>query len=105
MIENKGLLWTLTQQFISRSEEGNALRASSSRNPERIDKQKLFCCNEPKSSQRTLLSQVVSRRVDIHFSPAVKPKPRTIEHVSKELSALTRTNITHKTWINSWINV
>ena len=37
MNENKGSLSTLTQQFTSRLEEGNALRASSSRNPERID--------------------------------------------------------------------
>ena len=37
MNENKGLLSTLTQQFTSRLEEGNALRGSSSRNPERID--------------------------------------------------------------------
>ena len=37
MNEIRGLLSTLTQQFISGLEEGNALRASSSRNPERID--------------------------------------------------------------------
>ena len=33
----KGLLSTSTQQFTSRLEEGNAPRASSSRNPKRID--------------------------------------------------------------------
>ena len=37
MNETKGLLSTLPQQFISRSEEDNALRASSSRNPQRTD--------------------------------------------------------------------
>ena len=35
--ELKGLLSTLTQQFISPSEVSNALRASSCRNPECID--------------------------------------------------------------------
>ena len=35
--EIKGLLSTLTQQFTSRLEGGNALRASSSHNPQRID--------------------------------------------------------------------
>ena len=38
MNEIKGLLSTLTQQFTSRLKEGNALRASSSRNPERMDR-------------------------------------------------------------------
>ena len=37
MNEIKGLLATLTQQVISRPDEGNGLRASSSRNQERID--------------------------------------------------------------------
>ena len=39
MNEIKGLLSTLTQQFqfIARSEESNALRGSSARNPERIN--------------------------------------------------------------------
>ena len=40
--EIKGLLSTLTQQFFSRSGEGNALRGSSSRNPERNDNQFLL---------------------------------------------------------------
>ena len=38
MNEIKGVLLTLTHQFTSRFDEGNALRASNSRNPERIDK-------------------------------------------------------------------
>ena len=37
MNETKVFLSTLTQQFTSRLEEGNALRASSSRKAERID--------------------------------------------------------------------
>ena len=37
MNEIKGLLSTIIQQFSSQLEEGNALRASTSRNPERID--------------------------------------------------------------------
>ena len=38
MKEIKGLLSTLTQQFTSRLKEGNALRASSSRNPDCMDR-------------------------------------------------------------------
>ena len=51
MNEIKWLLSTLTQQFTSRIEEGNALRASRSRNPERIG-------NTERTSEKQTCSKV-----------------------------------------------